>query len=595
MESQTHSAMAIRPYVEQLGASFLTATNAAASKLSSHRGRRLWSRSRRYVLPASLASVVAVVMLIFLCNAIQKKNHALHSRARQISASDRPNGLHEGVCGNESDVGTGEMNSQASHVVAFLSEPSIQGTAASRREPPASVGSPEEHPQAAFAQLPPNIPVLGRTDAAPWDLTAFSPAQLQLDATPRGLTAFSPAHLQLVSVDLTPTEPVVPSRTGATPFLLVSFIPAEPHLASPNTTPIGFPVPVRAVPPWSSVSHSPAQPSVLSSNVTTASAGPSGAAAVPSLRVPRRPPGWMTGQRSRELHAAEALLQLSMSRPSLEPKSVESERQAEDRAQPSTSTQSQETLQMQSPVALTAKHKRWVSPFGRFIAPPRAGDPSISSHLFCHLPEVDSSKRLRPLNPVAALCEGFSRRKLALLLERARDFLARPTLTPAELEGITHVSEQLCSCIAHDETSLDDLPIRPLTEHLGLQFLALDVIVATLQLLGQPPEGPWWEKVISSVPQYIPSISAPVYNLRVKTHYTKFLAQELMDALQILKTGKRPSDSTLVWLKRMLFCSEYSPRRFRAPFYDDWRRDEARFARLNQQPTEEHVDGRSLR
>ncbi|CDJ33828.1 uncharacterized protein EMH_0085710 [Eimeria mitis] len=282
------------------------------------------------------------------------------------------------------------------------------------------------------------------------------------------------------------------------------------------------------------------------------------------------PTHWGASHSQKEVDAADALLELSTSTSSVEAAGGGAREQGGEEPQPSTSaesTQSARRLRKRLPAA-----ERAAAEVSAAIA---LGNLPTSSHPFVRLPVVDQSKLLRSFSTTTAVCEGWLTVKPTLLLSRAREHLAKPSLTPEEMEKLTYDAERLCKYIVHATSPDKHAPSRIVAEYLGLQFLCMDVIVATLQLLGEPARGPWWERVTGKIRLDFSSqwqLLAPP-NAPAKTHYSNVLCRELNLALRLLMTGKRPSDVDLIKIKRMLFCSQLSPRRFRGSEFDAWRND----------------------
>ncbi|CDJ34566.1 uncharacterized protein EMH_0091080 [Eimeria mitis] len=191
--------------------------------------------------------------------------------------------------------------------------------------------------------------------------------------------------------------------------------------------------------------------------------------------------------------------------------------------------------------------------------------------------EQDNTKLMRKFNPRIAGCECWATAKPTALLCSAHDHLAKPSLTPEELEKLTYDAERLSAFLAYDIPPEEDTPLLIVAEYLGLRFLIMDVIVATLQLLGEPASGTWWERATGNIRLEFPCQREMILHLRVKTHYDKTLCRHLTAALRVLVSGRRPSEEDLLKIKRMLFCSHHSPRRFRGILFEKWRRDEEEF------------------
>ncbi|CDI87880.1 hypothetical protein, conserved [Eimeria praecox] len=115
--------------------------------------------------------------------------------------------------------------------------------------------------------------------------------------------------------------------------------------------------------------------------------------------------------------------------------------------------------------------------------------------------------------------------------------------------------------------------------NIGQQFLVLDAIVSALHILGiSPPSCTWWEAFASCFDtnyRYDEPGARTQYSGRVNID----LANRLLAAMSIYKTGTRPDLEEVVDLKRILFFSSYSPSGFRTPRWDPWRSDHLSFER----------------
>ncbi|CDJ51254.1 hypothetical protein, conserved [Eimeria brunetti] len=153
----------------------------------------------------------------------------------------------------------------------------------------------------------------------------------------------------------------------------------------------------------------------------------------------------------------------------------------------------------------------------------------------------------------------------------AQDFLSRPTLAPADVEELTLTAERLCAYMLYERGPSELAPIRVIAEYIGLHFLYLDAVLATLQLHGQEASLEWWGKIVHGVKNFFPCQMEPIRGPQAKTQYSHMLVCELGRALQTLKEGRRPEASELIRLKRLLFCSPLSPKRFRGSSFDMFR------------------------
>ena len=516
-ENQSYSVTAVQPYREPLRTSHNIAADATAPKRSTYCRHRLRGYSCGRVFLYSLASAAAIALLVTLCSLAQMRSRGLHTRLRQLSVND---GIHHesGVCGSEPGGETSEEISEQSTDGITVSLSSATSTTQRRTREELQVGT---HPPGAVADSAPSIVISSAPAANP----AVFPIPVLFGPLPS--TQPQPVVVQQPTILLVP-------GTAETRSFLVLPSPIQTLLVFAQPTPTATSVPANTV--ETSLPHPPAGPG------------------------------------SAEREAAEALLQLSAGR--------EAGERPEEEPQPSTSSHALQSVVVtlsQNPFSASAGAGVIGVQSGGLGYPVSAEESFLCQHTFCRLPLVKVGRSVRQLQPYAALCVAYATVQPLRLLKQARSLLAKPIITAKELESLTFISEQLCAYIVYDKFDLSTFRIARIAEFLCLRFLLMDVIVSVLQLLGQQPEGHWWEQVIDKVPHTYPGQDKPLRQLRVKHFFWKMLLQDVSPALQVLKAGRRPSNRDLVKLKRMIFCSKMAPRKFRYGAFDVWRRDDERF------------------
>ncbi|KAL8430818.1 hypothetical protein ACSSS7_005701 [Eimeria intestinalis] len=210
-----------------------------------------------------------------------------------------------------------------------------------------------------------------------------------------------------------------------------------------------------------------------------------------------------------------------------------------------------------------------------------ADSPEERLHPYYRTPTVDpqylSIPRFRPedvTDPELVFTQAYSP------LRKMRHLLGRATLGPAQLNELAELATRSLSSIFY----LERAPTRNerpslAARNLGRRFLLLDGVIATLEVLKVPVRGQWWDQITSVIPDdtledeaaYIPRLSYEA------TRFNKKLIHKLHRALRILKTGRRISAKETIAIKRMLFCSYYSPNNFRSPRWEPWRQDDRDF------------------
>ncbi|KAL8438181.1 hypothetical protein Efla_007394 [Eimeria flavescens] len=94
-----------------------------------------------------------------------------------------------------------------------------------------------------------------------------------------------------------------------------------------------------------------------------------------------------------------------------------------------------------------------------------------------------------------------------------------------------------------------------------------------LSLLGVTPEGTWWQGFTSAVSHEVTERPGSRSTTRAAALFNRQLADKLVAALLVLKSGVRLSPQETVRLKQMLLCSPRSPSAFLEPRWDTWRHD----------------------
>ncbi|KAL8446457.1 hypothetical protein Emed_004911 [Eimeria media] len=221
-----------------------------------------------------------------------------------------------------------------------------------------------------------------------------------------------------------------------------------------------------------------------------------------------------------------------------------------------------------------------IDPLGEWEPPSfsGAGGQAIVEHPFSRLPRVprgDPSAYSSFFSPQRAISDGGSPMAKSPFLREVSTLLAQDEVPPDQMRHVASLAERLVSHLMFNETRQpQDWPAYAV-EVLGFRFLLLDMTVCTLQLLGVPCSGAWWEKMVSRIPdENIRPFTKwkeklPKFNVNLMTRLTA--------AIRMLKAGRRPHRNVVVHLKRCLFCSKLSPIRFLRPVWDPWRQDDRDF------------------
>ncbi|CDJ43125.1 hypothetical protein, conserved [Eimeria tenella] len=207
-----------------------------------------------------------------------------------------------------------------------------------------------------------------------------------------------------------------------------------------------------------------------------------------------------------------------------------------------------------------------------------AGQEDPTTHPFCRLPSVDRSEIVRRFDPDRVFLPPQVTDKPFRQFLIAHDLLVKPRLSPKELLYLTRAAENLAAyAVSFQNFSIRDLHANVAARHLGLRFLVFDILVSTLELLDQKPEGAWWKRLTAAVPHDYPP-SPILHSLTATRLFNLVLCHMLTTSLETLKSGSRPACSRILGLKRFLFCFKQSPPRFRTASFDAWRNDDKGFS-----------------
>ncbi|CDJ59822.1 hypothetical protein, conserved [Eimeria maxima] len=112
---------------------------------------------------------------------------------------------------------------------------------------------------------------------------------------------------------------------------------------------------------------------------------------------------------------------------------------------------------------------------------------------------------------------------------------------------------------------------------LGQQFLVLDAIVSSLQVLGISPHSlSWWGSFVGCFDTSY-RFAEPSSRSQERSRVVGDFANRLLDAISTFKRGGRPKSQDIIFLKRFLFFSPHAPARYANPSWDQWRYDHLQF------------------
>lgn len=192
------------------------------------------------------------------------------------------------------------------------------------------------------------------------------------------------------------------------------------------------------------------------------------------------------------------------------------------------------------------------------------------NHSFFRLPRLEAGVTLRPLNLNRALATGLASYRPLPIMREARRLFAKESLSQEEANALAgQIEELLAHIYYYQRDDVDQKNVTNAVEKLGHRLLLLDAVVSYYQVAGHPRPPPWWDKFTNLIPHvyvgrlYGGSGPAPV-------NYRDF-AFALSEALVTLKSGIRPPNDVLYRLKYRLLCSEKLLKKFRSKGFEPWR------------------------
>ncbi|CDI84465.1 hypothetical protein EAH_00052740, partial [Eimeria acervulina] len=248
---------------------------------------------------------------------------------------------------------------------------------------------------------------------------------------------------------------------------------------------------------------------------------------------------------------------LTVGRPAgVEPAAVPAAAAGAGSAIPASVTIAGETDTEADPEPIRAARKR--HPFVRL--PTRA--PAIPHYLYIDFKAAVGSSQSNPRSAVR-------------LLRQVHDLLAQQTLLAEDMVELVEITEGLVShAVSRQGADLSEMENFRAVSRLGIRFLVLDAVVSVLIVLGQSPNPDDWERFVSTISHAMPRHAAG-QKFRGQAAFFAELTAQLCSGIQKLKRGRRPAPADLLKVKRMLFCSSFSPAYFKEGSFDKWRLDDS--------------------
>ncbi|KAL8448049.1 hypothetical protein Emed_004048 [Eimeria media] len=165
------------------------------------------------------------------------------------------------------------------------------------------------------------------------------------------------------------------------------------------------------------------------------------------------------------------------------------------------------------------------------------------------------------------------------LLKIIRKHYLKPVLDEEDAEDLLSALETLVY-ISRGRLKPGEKSTTPshLVETFATYFMVYDTLVCGIEIFGSKMNlGLWWEDFISMhKTDYSGEPRRNKFGGPSFYFHMRFI-DEASAALAIYKTGVRPPKREIIRLKRMIFCHEFSPRRFKGDRGKPWRQDDERY------------------
>ncbi|KAL8436652.1 hypothetical protein ACSSS7_001582 [Eimeria intestinalis] len=203
--------------------------------------------------------------------------------------------------------------------------------------------------------------------------------------------------------------------------------------------------------------------------------------------------------------------------------------------------------------------------------------PNPRAHPYYRTPRVDPAHlRAQRFNPEKTTDYGLAFKNVCFQLREIRELLGKETLGPGQLDSLAQTATNVLSyTYYYEHAPTQSLNFANAARALGRRFMILDAVVTALQVLGVATSGQWWDRIMAVIPD--DTLPAPAYvsfHSRPAARFNVILVRKLHNALRRLKTGRRLSEEETIQIKRMLFCSRYSPDNLKRSRWDAWRADD---------------------
>ncbi|CDJ32517.1 uncharacterized protein EMH_0045250 [Eimeria mitis] len=231
---------------------------------------------------------------------------------------------------------------------------------------------------------------------------------------------------------------------------------------------------------------------------------------------------------------------------------------------------------LEPPIVIESDDEQPSTSTSAVLEPPGAEEESdetldIARHPYVRLPQLEDDVYIRNID-VESLFSDYRRRiQPFFYLQIVTKLMDKDVLDQQDVHMLISATEGLIST-SWLQAGRPLRKSRPVfvADTFANQFLTFDAIVSVIELLGDSMQADlWWDQFIAGftheAPRMFPSGGKSTGGLNRR------LTRRLCDALEVLKTRKRPPLADVVALKKALFCSPDAPFSFKEPKWDHWR------------------------
>ncbi|CDI83075.1 hypothetical protein, conserved [Eimeria acervulina] len=215
--------------------------------------------------------------------------------------------------------------------------------------------------------------------------------------------------------------------------------------------------------------------------------------------------------------------------------------------------------------------------------PRSSNDPRL--HPYVRMPVVEAGVVPHDFDPSGVFAPSSKSFPFTKSLHEMRQLFAKPTLNQQDVDILMDMARGLANNLWLKAASTLR-QVRPVfaSASLGNTFLAMDYVVSAVELLGGHMKlDMWWENFAQAFDTNYNLPPSTEFH-RSSARFNAYLANQLLNALRIYKTRRRPPLTLVIELKRNLFFAAHSPPLFKSSQWDPWRQDHNFFEEFGYEP-----------